>query len=117
MVTALEIAADAVSNKTISAAVLQRVQLIREGQSLAAALDDSKMVTPMVLEMVKVGEATGALTEMLINVADYYDEELEAEISKVIAFLEPAMLIFMGIVIAVMLVAMYMPIFQLGSFS
>ena len=69
----------------------------------------------MVIEMVKVGESTGALSEMLENVAEYYDEDISHDLQRFLVMLEPLLLIFMGGVIATMLIAMYLPLFQLQS--
>ena len=113
LVTAIEISAGSVSNTLVALRVRGIVQLIREGQPLAGSLDRTGLITPMVIEMVKVGEATGALTEMLVNVADYYDEDIDTSLSRLVAVLEPALLVFMGGVIGVLLLAMYMPIFQM----
>ena len=84
-------------NSRVSRLVHDNVKLIREGQSLSHALDDTGLIPAMVVEMVKVGEATGALTDMLANVADYYDEEIEADLDKIVALVEPVLLIVMGI--------------------
>jgi type IV pilus assembly protein PilC len=67
------------------------------------------------VEMIKVGESTGALTEMLANVSEFYDEEIEARLSRVVAAIEPVILVFMGLVIATLLYAFYLPLFQLTS--
>ena len=73
------------------------------------------MITDLAIEMIKVGESTGALTEMLANVSEFYDEEIEARLQRVVAAIEPVILVVMGIVIAVLLYAFYLPLFQLSS--
>ena len=88
------------------------VQQINEGQSLADSLERTGLFTGMTVEMVRVGETSGALTEMLSNVADFYDEEVDNRITVLISMLEPALLITMGMVIAGMLLAMYLPLFD-----
>jgi len=73
------------------------------------------VISDLAVEMIKVGESTGALTEMLSNVSEFYDEEIEARLSRVVAAIEPIILIVMGGVIAVLLYAFYLPLFQLTS--
>ena len=85
---------------------------IREGKSLTTALEATAMVDNLALEMVKVGEQTGALGDMLTAVADFYDEELENRMAKAIAMVEPIMLVLMAIIVAGMLLAFYLPLFE-----
>ena len=88
---------------------------VREGRPLASAMDDRRVFPPVVIRMVEVGESTGALREMLDSVADFYDEEIETTLGRFMTLIEPVLLIVMGIVIAGMLFALYMPLLQLGS--
>ena len=91
------------------------MQNVREGEPLWRSLETTKVVSDLAIEMIKVGESTGALTEMLANVSEFYDEEIEARLARVVAAIEPIILIFMGGVIATLLYAFYLPLFQLTS--
>ena len=86
---------------------------MREGQSFAATLLERKVVPDVAIKMIEVGESTGALQEMLNSLADFYDEEIETEVGRFVTIIEPALLIIMGIVIAVIVLALYLPLFQL----
>ena len=115
MVPAIEIASQSVTNQMISKKIFGIVQNVREGESLWQSLDTTGVVSDLAVEMIKVGESTGALTEMLANVSEFYDEEIEARLTRLVAAIEPIILVFMGIVIAVLLYAFYLPLFQLSS--
>lgn len=112
LLISLDVAAKAIGNRLLSREVSKVVQRINEGQSLADSLERTGLFTGMTVEMVKVGETSGALTEMLGNIADFYDEEVDNRITVLISMLEPALLIAMGLVIAGMLLAMYLPLFE-----
>jgi type IV pilus assembly protein PilC len=112
LLLSLEVASKAIGNRLLSREVGKVVQQINEGQSLADSLERTGLFTGMTVEMVRVGETSGALTEMLSNVADFYDEEVDNRITVLISMLEPALLISMGLVIAGMLLAMYLPLFE-----
>ncbi len=88
---------------------------MREGRALAAALSDSGEFPDVALKMVEVGEQTGALQEMLNSLADFYDEEIETNLDRFVTLVEPILLIIMGIVIAGLLLALYMPLFNLSN--
>jgi type IV pilus assembly protein PilC len=88
---------------------------VREGQSFAAALEARHVFPEVAVKMAEVGESTGALQEMLNTVADFYDEEIATTMERFITLVEPVLLVFMGIVIAGLLLALYMPLFQLSS--
>ena len=88
---------------------------VREGQSFAGTLLDRQTVPDVAVKMIEVGEQTGALTEMLNSLADFYDEEIETEVSRFVTLIEPAMLVFMGVVIAGIVLSLYLPLFQLTS--
>jgi type IV pilus assembly protein PilC len=115
MVPAIEIASQSVGNQLISGKIAGIVQNVREGEPLWRSLEQTKVITDLAVEMIKVGESTGALTEMLANVSEFYDEEIEARLSRVVAAIEPIILVFMGLVIATLLYAFYLPLFQLTS--
>ena len=112
LVTSLEIAARSVGNRVFEKEMLGVGQKVREGQPLWESLEKTGLMTDMAVEMIKVGESTGSLEEMLTNVSGFYDEEIETDLSTLVALMEPAMLVFMGIVVATMLLAIYLPLIQ-----
>ena len=115
LVNALDIAARSVGNRYM-ASQLDIVSLrVREGQSFAAALEARHVFPEVAVKMAEVGESTGALQEMLNTVADFYDEEIATTMERFITLVEPVLLVFMGLVIAGLLLALYMPLFQLSS--
>jgi type IV pilus assembly protein PilC len=115
LVQALEIAARSVANRHL-AAELDVVRLrVQEGQGFAAALRDRGIMADVAVKMVEVGESTGALQDMLNNLSDFYDEEIETEVSRAITLVEPALLVIMGIVIAVVVLGLYLPLFELSA--
>jgi type IV pilus assembly protein PilC len=112
LLTSVEISSEAVSNAYVRAKLQPTLQNIREGSSFHAALEQSGVVMPLVVDMVKVGEATGALDEMLTSVSDFLDDEIETRMQRILSLIEPLMLIFLGAVIAVILVSIYVPLFS-----
>ncbi len=115
LVDALEIAAHAVGNRYVASQLEMVGARVREGQSLAAALEARGVFPDVSVRMVEVGESTGALQEMLNTVADFYDEEIATNMERFVTLVEPVLLVIMGIVIATLLLALYMPLFQLSS--
>lgn len=115
MVPAIEIGSQSVTNQEVSIKISAIVQNVREGEPLWRSLESTGVVSDLAVEMIKVGESTGALTEMLSNVSEFYDEEIEARLARIVAAIEPIILVFMGGVIAVLLYAFYLPLFQLSS--
>jgi type IV pilus assembly protein PilC len=115
LVNALEIASRSTGNRYMGRELEIVATRVREGQGLAATLLERKTVPDVAIKMIEVGESTGALTEMLNSLADFYDEEIETEVSRFVTVIEPAMLVFMGIVIAGIVLALYLPLFQLTS--
>lgn len=115
MVPAIEIASQSVTNQLVATKISGIVQNVREGEPLWRSLDNTGVISDLAIEMIKVGESTGALTEMLTNVSEFYDEEIEARLSRLVAAIEPIILVFMGIVIAVLLYAFYLPLFRLSQ--
>ena len=115
LVDALDIAARASGNRHIGAEIAVVAQKVREGQSFSGTLLDRRTVPDVAVKMIEVGESTGALTEMLNSLADFYDEETDTEVGRFVTLIEPALLVFMGIVIATIVLALYMPLFQLSS--
>ena len=88
---------------------------VQEGQSFAGAMQERASFPDVAVKMIEVGEATGALQEMLNSLADFYDEEIETEVSRFITLVEPLLLVIMGVIIAVVVLALYMPLFELSS--
>jgi type IV pilus assembly protein PilC len=109
---AMEVSASSISNRAMAHAVKQAVPLIREGKSLTTALESTGLVDNLALEMVKVGEQTGALGDMLTAIADFYDEELSGRVATVMALAEPVVLVLMAVLVAAMLLAFYLPLFD-----
>jgi type IV pilus assembly protein PilC len=112
LVNALEVAAASVGNRAMAWAVSSSTPQVREGKSLTAALESTGMLDNLALEMVKVGEQTGALADMLNSIAEFYDEEMETRLQTALSLVEPIMLVVMAVVVAVMLLAFYLPLFQ-----
>jgi type IV pilus assembly protein PilC len=115
MVPAIEISSQSVTNQSISTKIFGIVQNVREGEPLWRSLENTQAVSDLAVEMIKVGESTGALTEMLGNVSEFYDEEIEARLTRMVSAIEPLILVFMGTVIAILLYAFYLPLFQLSN--
>lgn len=115
LVQALEIAASAAGNRHMAAQLVVVGHRLREGQGFAATLLERRVVPDVAVKMVEVGESTGALQDMLHALADFYDEEIETEVGRFVTLIEPALLVAMGIVIAAVVLALYMPLFQLTS--
>ena len=115
LVTALEISTGSIGNRRISEAVASVVPKVREGAELWRSLEQTGQFTSLTVEMIKVGEATGALEEMLTNVSDFYDEAIEAKLQTIINLIEPVILIVMGGVIATILLSVYLPMFTILS--
>jgi type IV pilus assembly protein PilC len=115
MVPSIEIASQSVTNQLVSSKISGIVQNVREGEPLWRSLDNTKVISDLAVEMIKVGESTGALTEMLANVSEFYDEEIEARLARLVAAIEPVILVFMGGVIGVLLYAFYLPLFRLSQ--
>jgi type IV pilus assembly protein PilC len=88
---------------------------VREGESFGAALRARGTFLDVAVKMVEVGESTGALQDMLNSLAEFYDEEVETEVGRFITMVEPAILVIMGLIIALVVLALYMPLFELSS--
>jgi type IV pilus assembly protein PilC len=115
LVPALENAADAVGNRSVSRRVRDVVPKVREGRELWKTLDETRIFTDLTIEMIKVGESSGALEEMLSAVSEFYDEEIDLLLARVISFVEPVILVMMGGVIVTILLSVYLPMFRLMS--
>lgn len=115
LVNALETGAGSLTNRYLAREIRVVCDRVREGESFAGALRDRKMFPDVAVKMVEVGESTGALQEMLHSLADFYDEEIETEVARAIALVEPVLLVLMGVVIAGVVLALYLPLFELSS--
>ena len=112
LMNALEVAAASIGNRAMARAVGTATGRIREGASLTTALETTGMLEALPLEMVKVGEQTGALGDMLNAIAEFYDEELDTQMATVLSLVEPVLLVLMAVIVAAMLLAFYLPMFQ-----
>jgi len=109
----LEITAKTAGNRVIQDAIMASRASIAGGDTISAPLQKSQVFPPMVISMIAVGEQTGGLDEMLSKIADFYDEEVDAAVSGLLSLLEPVMIVFLGVVVGGMVVAMYLPIFDM----
>jgi len=109
----LEITAKTAGNRVVSDAILASRQSIAGGDTISAPLAKSGVFPPMVISMIAVGEQTGGLDEMLTKIADFYDEEVDVAVSALLALMEPMMIVVLGVVVGGMVVAMYLPIFDM----
>jgi len=109
----LEITAKTAGNRVIQDAIMASRSSIASGETIAQPLQKSNVFPPMVISMIAVGEQTGGLDEMLSKIADFYDEEVDAAVSGLLSLLEPVMIVFLGVVVGGMVVAMYLPIFDM----
>jgi type IV pilus assembly protein PilC len=115
LVNAIDIASRSMSNRFLSGEMRAVGQRVREGEAFSAAVAARGQFPDVFVKMAEVGESTGALQEMMASLADFYDEEIESELGRFVSLVEPVLLIVMGLVIASLLLALYMPLFQLTS--
>ncbi len=115
IIDGLDITARTAGNKVVEKSVISTISSIKEGQTIATPLGRHKVFPPMVIQMIEIGEATGALDVMLNKIADFYDEEVDNAVEALTALLEPALMVFLGIVIGFIVIAMYLPIFKMAS--
>ncbi len=113
MLPALEATRRAISNSLFSERISEAIELVRSGSPLHRALDGRGIVGPMAIEMIQVGESTGDLDSMLEEVAAYYDEALDGQLETAVRLLEPALLVTIGLIIATIVLAVYMPLFNI----
>ena len=114
-VTSLEIAVRSLSNRYMSDGLDEVRRRVQEGQSFAGALRAREVFPDVAVKMVEVGESTGALQDMLNSLAEFYDEEVETEVERFIKLIEPVLLVLMGVIIAAVVLALYLPLFELSS--
>jgi type IV pilus assembly protein PilC len=115
IIDGLQITARTAGNKIVEEAVLAVISSVKEGQSLADPLSKQNIFPAMVVQMIEVGESSGALDSMLEKIADFYDEEVDAAVSALTSLLEPALMVFLGVTIGFIVVAMYLPIFKMAG--
>jgi type IV pilus assembly protein PilC len=115
LVPSMETAASSMQSRALSDALLEASHRVREGRSLARSLEDTKKFPDLSVEMIEVGESTGALPAMLVSVAEFYEQDVETALTAAMSLIEPLILIVMGIVVAFVLLSLYLPIFTLGA--
>jgi type IV pilus assembly protein PilC len=117
LVSALDTASEAMGSPLIASSVRKAAEKVREGVPLHTALDSTRVIPPLALEMIEVGEASGALAPMLSSVAEFYEQEVDLKLTAVLAYVEPAILVVMAVVVAFILIALYLPMFSLTTGS
>ncbi|HEV2647162.1 MAG TPA: type II secretion system F family protein [Acidobacteriaceae bacterium] len=115
LVPSLETAARSIDSRQISGAVFKSVESVREGKGLSASLEATKVFPELAVEMIEVGESTGALPQMLNSVAEFFEEDVQTNLTAAMSLIEPAILIVMGVVVVTILIALYLPIFSLSA--
>ena len=115
LVAALQTASDAITSKLVRATVSQATQMVREGESLHGALASKRVMPDLALDMIEVGESSGALAPMLTSVAEFYEEEVNIRLAALVSLIEPIILIFMGLLVAFILISLYLPIFSFSA--
>jgi type IV pilus assembly protein PilC len=113
LVPAFEIAVSSVGNTWVRNRLEPTIQMVREGKPFHAALEHSGVFVDMAVDMVKVGEATGSLDDMLSSVSDFLDEQIETRMQRILSLIEPLLLVVMGIMIAILLISIYLPMFSM----
>jgi type IV pilus assembly protein PilC len=112
---ALEICAKTAGNRVVKRSIMHAREKIAEGQDMAGPLGETKVFPAMVIQMIGVGEQTGAMDSMLQKVADFYEEEVDIAVAAMTSLIEPAMMAFLGVVVGGLIVAMYLPIFEIAG--
>ena len=112
---ALDISRGAVSNRFVARGLVEAASEIREGSTLAAALERPQILPKLALEMISVGEETGSLEPMLRDVAEFYDGDLDVRLTQLTTWIEPVLLLIMGVVVGGIVIIMYLPIFQMAE--
>ncbi len=115
LVPSLETAARAIDSRQIGSAVFKSVETVREGKGLSVSLAATKVFPELAIEMIEVGESTGALPQMLNSVAEFFEEDVQTSLTAAMSLIEPMILIVMGVVVVVILIALYLPIFSLSA--
>lgn len=115
LVAGLQTASDALASKLVRGTVMRATQMVREGESLHSALASTRVMPDLALDMIEVGESSGALAPMLTSVAEFYEEEVSLRLSTLVSVIEPVLLIFMGLFVASILISLYLPVFSLSG--
>ena len=115
IIDSLGITSRVAGNKIVELAVLAIISAVKEGKTIAGTLTREKVFPPMVVQMIDVGETSGALDKMLNKIADFYDEEVDAAVGALTSLLEPMLMVFLGVTLGFVIIAMYMPIFTLAG--
>jgi type IV pilus assembly protein PilC len=115
LVQGLETAGDSLGTSLLRRALDKAGKMVREGQTLASSLSSTKIFPPLAIDMIEVGESTGALPAMLSSVAEFYEDDVNTKMTASLSLIEPVIMIFMGIFVAFVLVALYLPIFSLAD--
>ncbi|HXC97062.1 MAG TPA: type II secretion system F family protein [Edaphobacter sp.] len=115
LVPSLETAARSIDSRQVATAVYKSVETVREGKGLSVSLQSTKVFPELSIEMIEVGESTGALPQMLNSVAEFFEEDVQTNLTAAMSLIEPLILIFMGIVVVTILIALYLPIFSLSA--
>jgi type IV pilus assembly protein PilC len=115
LMPALQTAADSMHSRLISGATRRAAEKVREGSPLARSLEEAGVFPPLAVEMIEVGESTGSLPAMLTSVAEFYEEDVQTALTAALSLIEPAILVFMGLVVGFVLISLYFPIFTLGA--
>jgi type IV pilus assembly protein PilC len=114
---ALDTVAKTAGNRVIEIAINQAKESIREGEKIAEPLKRSGVFPPMVTQMISVGEETGNLDTMLAKIADFYDTEVDSAVESLTAMMEPLIIVFLGVVVGGMVVALFLPMFEMGDMA
>jgi type IV pilus assembly protein PilC len=115
LVPSLETAARSIDSRQIGNAVFRSVETVREGKGLSVSLQQTKVFPELAIEMIEVGESTGALPQMLNSVAEFFEEDVQTNLTAAMSLIEPMILIVMGVVVVTILIALYLPIFSLSA--
>jgi type IV pilus assembly protein PilC len=115
LLQALETAASSLGTRLLKTTLVQASQKVKEGESLSGSLAETKIFPPLSIDMIEVGESTGALPQMLASVAEFYEDDVNTRMSAALSLIEPAIMIFMGCFVTFVLVALYLPIFSLAD--
>jgi type IV pilus assembly protein PilC len=115
LVPSLETAARSIDSRQVANAVFRSVETVREGKGLSRSLEQTKAFPELAIEMIEVGESTGALPQMLNSVAEFFEEDVQTNLTAAMSLIEPLILIIMGLVVVTILIALYLPIFSLSA--
>jgi type IV pilus assembly protein PilC len=115
LVPSLETAARSIDSRIISKAVYSSVNTVREGKGLSSSLESTGVFPELSIEMIEVGESTGALPAMLNSVAEFFEEDVQTSLAAIMSLIEPAIMVIMGVVVVIILIALYLPIFSLNG--